>query len=61
MAREINRWTGASVGPWDLPYLDESTLDLFKGLRFDLTALQAADREVEAFKDKIRKQIRPNG
>lgn len=61
MAREINRWTGASIGPWELINLDESTLDLFKGLQFDLTAHQTANQEVEAFKANIRKQIRPNG
>lgn len=55
IAQQINRVLGgALVGPWDLPYLDDATLDAFKALNQDLPTMRRGIETIEAAKAAIR-------
>lgn len=53
MAQHANRLFGTAIGPWDVPQLDEPTLDLIRALTVGAPKLEQNIAKVEAAKAKF--------
>lgn len=58
LAQTANRLIGTNLGPWDIPELDDATLDLLRALAKDVPKLQQSIARVEAKKDEFRRQFK---
>ncbi len=54
IARRINQVLGPLIGPWDVPQLDEVTVDLVLGYTGDYSTMQQGFAKIESIKQKIR-------
>lgn len=58
VARAINRYTGSTIGFWDVGQLPETVIDLFVALENQLPVAQAGVEKIKATQDNIRRQWR---